>query len=579
MRPLERTRARCGQALPGIPAAALGRVRESPPHGRRAAVLSCLVTLLAPVAMTQQESLQSYTQNGSSSTSRHGFDYLSEVGHIMDFGAAGDGSTDDSAAFQDALNACGLNFGTLEITQPTVGTGGTINYLGGYFVRAGTTYTTPPNPPPPLIWGTGASCRVIVKKGAMISGSLPPPDAAHIIIDENLQSIDPWASTAIVPLLSNSNPLGFIAVTSSQGQTATLSPSSLTAGAPPFGTAATTFAVHGEDAALGATDTAAGPVSVGPGRSTGAASNSAVPGVIVQVDSTGASGTAYNQRYSAWSFGESAGSLSSLISSQTVGTAASPIGDIYTCPVNCTYAGLVSVNLTLTSSGSGYANGDTISIIGAGLAAGAVVTISSVSSGHISMWSVTTRGHDYSPGLATTSAITGTGSGATFTINAVATGYVDITGTSGLNNSHLSAAFPNNSGTITVAPYANAGDIAYNTGSGGTISVLGGNTATGTQLLTEGSSGTPSWATVGGQAAIVAPVPINTSGTSQLVLTAPSPAGKTGTVYRLRGTGSATSSAASTNHICLASTISSDRRQLFLRVDDNYNSASTTITP
>ena len=30
---------------------------------------------------------------------------------------------------------------------------------------------------------------------------------------------------------------------------------------------------------------------------------------------------------------------------------------------------------------------------------------------------------------------------------------------------------------------------------------------------------------------------------------------------------------------CPASTISSDGRQLFLRVDDNYNSASTTITP
>jgi len=222
-----------------------------------------------------------FTQNGTGASARLGFNYLSEIGHIMDFGAAGNAVADDSAAFQYALNACGLNFGTLDITQPPVATGGGINYSGGYLLKAGSTYAAVP----PLIWGTGASCRVIIRKGAMISGSLPPTDPAHVIFDENLQPIAPWPSTTAVPALNNSNPLGYVAVTDSQGNTATLSPAGINGAAPPFAAPTAAFAVHGDYAGVASTNIAGSAVAIGPGRSTGSASGSGY-GVIVQVDGT-----------------------------------------------------------------------------------------------------------------------------------------------------------------------------------------------------------------------------------------------------------------------------------------------------
>jgi len=419
---------------------------------RNAACLICALPLalaLAGDALAQVtgEMTQTFSQNGSGHTT-HGDTYLQDIGHISSFNPFADGTNDDSGTFQTALDACGPNFGTLEVTQPQNSTS-SLTYTF-YVLWAGNGTV------PPLYWGPGASCKVIIRKGAIISGSLPPPDSAHFIFDENALPIDPFPT-----------PSGFLITSDTNQNSAVLTTAGLSAGVVPFGGMVGTFFLYGPDAIHGATDASGGNLLLGPGQNTGMGNGSTI---YFQVSpAAGSSGNTYDMPVNAWSIA-STGNLGTTRSGESVGTAAGPIDSLYICPAaaGCTY------NYPSTS------------------------------------------------------------------------GYYNITGTNTLGSGAYTQKLPNNSGTMEVANFATTGDIGYYNGT--TFSVLSGNTATGTQVLTESSSSVPAWKTIGGQSAILSAFTVS-GGTVQIATSASSAAAAAGTVYRLSAAGQATAMASGANYI------------------------------
>ena len=71
--------------------------------------------------------------------------------------------------------------------------------------------------------------------------------------------------------------------------------------------------------------------------------------------------------------------------------------------------------LVLNSGGNGYAVGDILNIVQAGITNFATIKVTTVAAGVITAWSYINAGSGYGTGASTTTAFTGTGSGCTFT--------------------------------------------------------------------------------------------------------------------------------------------------------------------
>ena len=94
-----------------------------------------------------------------------------------DFCATVDGSTDNTTCLTAGLAATGLNFSTLEL--PALGTTTAVNYV---CTSLG------------LIW-PNPTARIHIWKGATVSCAFPPADATHIVQDDNLAPIIPYAGS------------------------------------------------------------------------------------------------------------------------------------------------------------------------------------------------------------------------------------------------------------------------------------------------------------------------------------------------------------------------------------------------
>lgn len=197
-------------------------------------------------------------------------DRLYPYGFALDYCQSVGGTTDNSVCLQNALNATGVNFQSLEIQPPLYSVSGTANVvspgttlcLGGPTCAAGTGfqnltvgdviclgsttyvncggatgnyrtvtfidpsntanlqftpsfptgstswsfegvstqinyYCSPTSLSNPLMWNATASGRVHIWKGANLSCALPPPDSMHVIVDDNVQPINPFAATSL----------------------------------------------------------------------------------------------------------------------------------------------------------------------------------------------------------------------------------------------------------------------------------------------------------------------------------------------------------------------------------------------
>jgi len=95
---------------------------------------------------------------------------------------------------------------------------------------------------PALTWNPTALGRVHIWKGANVSCALPPPDATHAIVDDNVQPIDPFAITA---LPSGTAPLNFASYTSPNGPIAFDASGFSVSMAPPTGAGAMCSTIGG----------------------------------------------------------------------------------------------------------------------------------------------------------------------------------------------------------------------------------------------------------------------------------------------------------------------------------------------
>jgi hypothetical protein len=339
-----------------------------------ATVISALAVGAGPGVLLAQESTQGLTQNGNSTGNPYfGATYLNDIGHISAWGPYGDGVHDDSGSFQYALNACGVNFGTLEVTMPQFPTAPPTGMAQnvGYIIAV------------PLTWGSAATCRVIIRKGAIISGALPPMDPAHTIYDENDLVVDPFPP-----------PTGAVATTDSIGDTGTLTPAGVSGGMVPFGGTPGSFNILGADATNGGYNAGGGNLTLGAGRGTGTANGG---GIYFQTSpAAGSAGNGYNTRASAWLM-NSAGNLITQGRSRFLGNTTNPVDSLYLCPnaVSCTYgtgyynitgtggigsntyaqllpnnAGTFQVASVVNPGDLGYYNGTTFSVLTGNTASG-----------------------------------------------------------------------------------------------------------------------------------------------------------------------------------------------------------------
>ncbi|HXM46059.1 MAG TPA: hypothetical protein VN924_32800 [Bryobacteraceae bacterium] len=213
--------------------------------------LAALVVFLWPcwTALAQDATTVTYTPLGANALPIHVSDRLYPYGFAVDFcGLTNvDGATDNTVCLQNALNATGVNFQSLEIQPPVYSASGSASVSGSTVTTTGSfanltpgdTIQIPATTGPyytisslssatqltvsgtptgttwsfhgvstqvnyvcsgsatALAWNPTASGRVHVWKGANLSCALPPADAMHVVIDDNVQPINPFTATAL----------------------------------------------------------------------------------------------------------------------------------------------------------------------------------------------------------------------------------------------------------------------------------------------------------------------------------------------------------------------------------------------
>jgi hypothetical protein len=204
----------------------------------------------SPLPAQTDATAVTYTGLGATAMTNHVSDRLYPYGFAVDFcgTTAVNGSSDNTLCLQNALNATGVNFQSLEIQPPVFSASGSASVSGSTVTTTGSfanlapgdTIQIPATAGPyytisslssatqltvsgtptgttwsfqgvstqvnyfcsstssaPLTWNPTASGRVHVWKGANLSCALPPADAMHVVIDDNVQPINPFTATAL----------------------------------------------------------------------------------------------------------------------------------------------------------------------------------------------------------------------------------------------------------------------------------------------------------------------------------------------------------------------------------------------